>query len=300
VNRKPCYKFEIPGNVAGGCFEYGRSSSSNVYVEGFHLLKIKLIEDSDYNDDVYNLEVDEDHSMTCRTGCVKNCEGMGMPQVEAAACGIPIMAINYSAMEDVVKILRGTPLKVKTMFRELETHAYRALPDNEYCAEQIWQFMNLPRSIRAKKGNDARKCAEKYCNWDITAKKWENYLDQVSLTELQGQWDTAPPRMYVPPEQAPGDLNNTEFVNWLMIKVLNEPERINSLFALRMIQDLHYGARIDGPSKQMVDRQKVFDLCKHIVNNKNLCEEARCGMRQLTQEDFIDYAHLKDKLRSPK
>ena len=35
------------------------------------------------------------------------CEGFGMPQVEAAACGIPIASVDYSAMNDIVHKLNG-------------------------------------------------------------------------------------------------------------------------------------------------------------------------------------------------
>jgi hypothetical protein len=38
-----------------------------------------------------------------------NSEGFGMPQVEAAACGVPVMAVDYSAMSDVVRKLAGIP-----------------------------------------------------------------------------------------------------------------------------------------------------------------------------------------------
>ena len=42
-----------------------------------------------------------------------NSEGFGLPQVEAAACGIPVMSVDYSAMESVIRQLGGTPLPVK-------------------------------------------------------------------------------------------------------------------------------------------------------------------------------------------
>ena len=41
-----------------------------------------------------------------------NSEGFGLPQVAAAACGVPVMSIDYSAMSSVVRKLGGTPLKV--------------------------------------------------------------------------------------------------------------------------------------------------------------------------------------------
>ena len=51
------------------------------------------------------------------------CEGFGMPQVEAGACGVPIAATNYSAMEDVLEWLKGYKINIGGMARELETNA---------------------------------------------------------------------------------------------------------------------------------------------------------------------------------
>jgi len=72
-----------------------------------------------------------------------NSEGFGLPQVEAASCGVPVMAVDYSAMESVIRKIRGVPLKLKSRYLELETGCYRAVPDNDYTAEQLLKFFNL-------------------------------------------------------------------------------------------------------------------------------------------------------------
>jgi hypothetical protein len=45
-------------------------------------------------------------------------EGAGMPAIEAASCGIPVMETDYSAMEDYVRCLQGSPIPIKKAFRE--------------------------------------------------------------------------------------------------------------------------------------------------------------------------------------
>ena len=42
------------------------------------------------------------------------CEGFGMPQVEATACGVPIASSDYSAMEDVLRWTKGYPIRTQT------------------------------------------------------------------------------------------------------------------------------------------------------------------------------------------
>ena len=70
-----------------------------------------------------------------------NSEGFGLPQVEAAACAVPVMSIDYSAMTSVVRKLGGTPLPAKTFYKELETGCLRAVPDNHSAAELLEEFL---------------------------------------------------------------------------------------------------------------------------------------------------------------
>ena len=68
------------------------------------------------------------------------CEGFGMPQVEAASCGIPIASVDYSAMSEIVRNVGGYPIPVQRLFREMETTANRAYPDNAALVDILWDF----------------------------------------------------------------------------------------------------------------------------------------------------------------
>jgi glycosyltransferase involved in cell wall biosynthesis len=71
------------------------------------------------------------------------CEGFGLPQVEAGACGIPIATVNYSAMVDIVNKLEAYPIKVGSYFKELETKAIRAYPDNSSLVDILHRHIHL-------------------------------------------------------------------------------------------------------------------------------------------------------------
>lgn len=226
------------------------------------------------------------------------CEGFGMPQAEAAACGIPIMAVDYSAMSEIVEQTGGVKLKVQRLFRELVSNSYRALPDNEYCADAIYKFLLQSQEKRQEIGRKARRAAEQYYDWDKTAKKWENYFDSVVLTDDQGKWDTAPANIYSIPESIPPNLDNEQFTNWIITDVLHQPKLLNNFFAMKMMRDLNYGAYIGSGKTERVDRKKMFEVYKTYAENRNLCEAARTGQYELEPTDFIEYANLKDKIRA--
>jgi len=225
------------------------------------------------------------------------CEGFGMPQVEAAACGVPVMSVNYSAMEDVIKNTKGMPIPVERMFRDVGTHAYRALPDNDACAEIIYKFFKKPSAIRRVMGNKARKAAEKYYNWDATAKIWEDHFDSIELTNLQGKWSAPmlpcgkPPTMPDPKRM----VSNSHYVDWLILNVLKEPKHLNSRFALKYLRQLNYGSRQSGVDMIPVTRKSVYDEMSAYAYNKLEYEMARTGQLELHNADFIEYAHQRDK-----
>ena len=225
-----------------------------------------------------------------------NCEGLGMPAVEAASCGVPIMEVNYSAMESVLKVLDGIPID-KTMYRELESHSYRAQPDNEDFIQKLYKFFtvsdNSPEN-KMKRRQLTRKLVEENFSWDANAKKWENYLDSVVLKDKQGKWDS-PLNLYNPATQMPENMTNLQFVRWVINDVWGKPDKVHSLMALQMLRDLNFGVVSQGGKLQPIERDQIFRSMLKRVENNNLCERGRCGLIPLTQDDYINYANIKER-----
>lgn len=165
-----------------------------------------------------------------------NSEGFGMPQVEAAACGVPVMAVDYSAMSDVVRKVGGVPIPVQRLCRESETHCWRALPDNAAFASLLTGLLSKPEPVRRRMGYEARKAVEERYTYDRTAKVWEDHLDSVDVSD---RW-LAPPRIHTPAERAPQGLSDEDFVRWGMVHVAGRPELVNSYTAVRMARDLNW------------------------------------------------------------
>lgn len=298
-NRKPQYCFEVSGNIKNGEFDRATRTTSthNCYIDNYHAMRVKSVEQIEYNHPyVYNIDVKDDHSYVGKTCSVKNCEGFGMPAVEAAACGIPIMSVDYSAMSDVVRNTKGILLRVQRMYLSINEGAYRAHPDNEYCAKQILKFFQMSKEERQKMSDNARKGAETYYNWDNTAQVWADYFMSIKRTGRQGKWKASetPPNIYPVPTNMPTGLSNSEFVKWICEVVLRQPKLQYTIMGLNMLRDLNYGLKMGA---NMVTSQE--DMAKTLINAAKVnmeCEAARCGLIDLAKPDFIEYAHLKERL----
>jgi hypothetical protein len=220
-----------------------------------------------------------------------------MPMVEAAACGLPIMAVDYSAMGDVVRKLNGYTIPVQKKFRELETGANRVYPDNAMLAERLYKFFTQPAAMIQRKGFQARKGVEEYYTWDKTAKIWESYFDSIELVGAQGKWDTSPYSAFEPKTSMPAEnMSNSEFLDWAITNVLNRPELKNTYFSMTILRDLNYGVSIQyGRGVGPFHREDVMRMFLAQTNEKNYFENLRCGFMPIPKEDYIDYAHSKMK-----
>lgn len=174
------------------------------------------------------------------------CEGAGMPQIEAAACGVPVMAVDYSGMEDIVRKLNGTPLKVQRFFREAETHRIMAMPDNQNLIDNLISFLLQPSPVRQKKGKETRALCEKHYNWDDVAKTWEEVFDALPIRPASETWKS-PPRIEIPEpmDTMPNNLSNESFVKWAIVNLAKEPRLLNTYIEQKFIKDLNLGQTYD-------------------------------------------------------
>ena len=176
-----------------------------------------------------------------------NSEGFGMPQLEAAACGTPVMSIDYSAMTDAVQKLEGISLPPLTLSMELETGCFRAVPDNDLFIEKLKEFFELEPAVREQMRAKIRDNYVKNYNWDRTTQKWMSYFDTVNIDHYEQLWHT-PPKIYEPPTDYPKHLSNRDFATWIILEVLREPRFLNTYMEARLVRDLNYGVTSQGIS----------------------------------------------------
>ena len=225
------------------------------------------------------------------------CEGLGMPQVEAAACGIPLASVDYSAMADVVAKTKGIPLKVKRMFYEWETNAYRAYPDNDFAADAFYKFFTSPKEYQQTKQKQSRAAAEKYFSWDKSAKMWSNHFESVILNKDQGNWD-APTTLQndiIAPFDEHKQMSNSQYVEWLCVSVAKNPELFTSYLGISTIEQLNNGMTSTFKGGTQINRQTIYNMFSTIGKNTILCENARLNKNRLDKVDFIEFAHSFEK-----
>ena len=173
-----------------------------------------------------------------------NCEGFGLPQVEAAACGIPVCGTDYSAMESVLRQLGGYPIKPKALYKELETGCLRAVPDNEAAAETFAEFFKQPEPVRKKIGFETRQKFLEHFQWNKSGKVWEDYFDSVEIVPEERTWKS--PARFRHPQPKPSTDNNNfthaTIARWLIQNVLCDPSKVNTFFEDRLSRDLMYGS----------------------------------------------------------
>ena len=169
-----------------------------------------------------------------------NCEGFGLPQVEAAACGVPVCGTDYSAMESVLRKLEGYPITPAALYKELETGCLRAVPDNDVASKFFYDFFQKTDEERAEMGKKTREAFDKYYQWHLSGSVWENYFDSTNPVSFDRGWGSAPKILPPAEKQDLGQLRHSQVTRWLIENVLRQPEKVNSFFADRMTKDLLY------------------------------------------------------------
>ena len=233
-----------------------------------------------------------------------NCEGFGLPQVEAAACGVPVMATDYSAMESVIRKLEGTPIKPKALYKELETGCLRAVPDNDLAAELFTKFFAMTAKQREEAGNRTRTNFEKYYQWHLSGKKWEDYFDSIEILPIEQTW-ACPPRIHKPeekPKELPPNVSHSNLAKWLILNVLRDPSKLNTYFESRLTRDLIYkSATTSTGGMYFNESSAVFDgMNSRVEFNFDIAYDqmvAQCNRRNSWEQRRIEL--MQSKMGTP-
>jgi hypothetical protein len=166
------------------------------------------------------------------------CEGFGMPQVESACCGTPVMSVDHTAMSSVCRQIGGTPIRVGRYFTENETGRVLALPDNDDLVRKLIDFLSLPPAARKAAGFRQRAMALKAFDYDVAGDVWKTAV--ASLSAPEASYDS--PRRNLPPLVRPDEtLGHQEWVERAFISALGISPIKAGYLIQRVVRDLNRG-----------------------------------------------------------
>lgn len=211
-----------------------------------------------------------------------NSEGFGMPQLEAAYCGVPVMSMNYSAMESVIRNIKAEPLNPLHLSMECETGCYRAIPDNEELVDRLRTYTN-PKIVDLRKlGLEMASNARQHYDWDKTAQMWIDHFKTVPIRDHSETWDSPisikPPATTIPN----GIVDLKEQINYIFSNVLHKPEWIGGYFWSKVIKDITFGYRVHNSEDDyyfheshvpQVDKYQKFNMVMAVQELTNLRNE---------------------------
>ena len=213
-------------------------------------------------------------------------EGFGMPIVEAAACGVPVCATDYSAPSDVIKKLGGIPIE-HTFSIEHETGLKKAIIDTDHLASIMLEVYRTPKEMMNLRRIQTRELFEKYySSWKRTGQKWEEVIDSIGHGNWDATEDIKEPNVDIPE----GLESGFDISTWIIENTLCDPDKLYSFMHARLTRDLSLGfvrKTIGGEydhelsSMQMFNNKlSVKELITVFANKRiriNDCERRRCN-----------------------
>jgi len=234
-------------------------------------------------------------------------EGWGMPCTEAMACGIPVAAVDYSAMQDHLLCPTSIPIEVERFFWEaiIETEQRRALPSNKDFVSKLDKFLKQSEAVRNEKSKQTRAYIEELIDtygqntkmrrysWERTAAIWGQVIRETVIKDQKTTWLCPTSRVHHPNLIPPSnDMNNSEFVNWVIGKIWNRPDMLRTHFAGEWLKSLNSGSKTAGDRRVPFNRKDFVDHFVGMVQQANAMEEKRLASLKRKTLDQVNVTVL--------
>lgn len=177
-----------------------------------------------------------------------NSEGFGMPQLEAAQCGLPVISTYYSAMQSIVDNIGAIGIKPLSYYVECETGCKRAVPNNDKFLEILLDLASSKESLQTIGSSVCEKAKECY-TWDKTADVWLKHIQSIEVKDINKTW-LSPSKNAIPATSIPKNINSiVDKVNFLFNSVLCKPDWIGGYLWKKVIKDCTFSYKCENLNK---------------------------------------------------
>lgn len=219
------------------------------------------------------------------------CEGFGIPPLEAASCGVPVLTVDHGAMKELGKDLGAELVPVKQIYREQENGSDRVYPDNDSCIKKIQSLINQSEIDRLKLKEKYREQVLSKHSWDFTAIEFENIIDEIPMLE-PNRWKPISKEHFDNIIQKNEVNNNTnrQLVYGIVENVLETPELKKSFFVQSIVKALDNGYILDNDTMTPYNKQDAITTLEMWFNNKSFLNRFLENNKLLTNQDFLNYS----------
>lgn len=216
------------------------------------------------------------------------CEGFGMPQIEAACCGIPFASVDYSAMTEIAEKLGSFKIPLSRVFREMETNADRVYPDIDETVNILYDiFVNSSEDRRRSLGLSIRKKCSNIYTWDNCFKIWDEVFDSVDINKKEPWENSEKHPTYHDSIKAPENLNPSQFVEFVCKNIINEKDLHRTAYIQNLIKDITSVVVAKNNMVQSINLNTAIDQLNLYLQSKINAEVMRTNVDKIEKEDYL-------------
>jgi glycosyltransferase involved in cell wall biosynthesis len=220
------------------------------------------------------------------------CEGFGMPQIEASACGVPVMSVDYSAMSEIVRNIGGYAINLSSLSYEIENHAKRAYPDIGHTVGLINDYISSDVVYKNNKKVEVCKKTQELYNWDNISKIWEEIFDDIDISS-NCNWQEEKQYSLSEKIYINNKLSNFDLIKDICENIILDKKLMFTNFIQTTLVEMDYGISRDSNNKIVpFDKNQALEKLEKYANMKAFIDKLRCSKEKLV-EDYILYAYNK-------
>jgi hypothetical protein len=124
--------------------------------------------------------------------------------------------------------------------------------------------------------------------WERTAAIWGQVIRETKIKDQKTTWLCPTSRVNNPNLTPPSNnMNNSEFVNWVIGKIWNRPAMLHTHFAGEWLKCLNSGSRTMGDRRVPFNRQAFVEHFMEMVRQGNTVEDKRLASLKNETSDPI-------------